>query len=75
MQTCSLEVNCDTLAVMGATLANGGECPITGEAALSPGTIRDVLSLMHRWDLAITHELIQECLELLFSFVIRVALV
>jgi glutaminase len=48
-QTCSLELNCETLAVMGATLANGGECPITGEATLSPGTIRDVLSLMHRF--------------------------
>lgn len=46
-QTCSMEVNCDTLAVMGATLANGGVCPTTGETALNPGAVRDVLSLMH----------------------------
>ena len=25
-----MEVNCETLAVMGATLANGGMCPTTG---------------------------------------------
>ena len=24
-----MEVNCETLAVIGATLANGGVCPIT----------------------------------------------
>ena len=44
-----MEVNCETLAVMGATLANGGVCPITSEAALGPEAVRDVLSLMHRW--------------------------
>ena len=27
-----MEVNCETLAVMGATLANGGMCPTTGKS-------------------------------------------
>ena len=42
-----MEVHCDTLAVMGATLANGGVCPVTREATLAPEAVRDVLSLMH----------------------------
>merc|ERR1712045_282474 len=42
-----MEENCETLAVMGATLANGGMCPTTGEVALNPGAVRDALSLMH----------------------------
>ncbi len=44
-----MEVNCETSAVLGATLANGGVCPITGEEALKPDSVRDVLSLMHRY--------------------------
>ena len=43
-----MEVNCESIAVMGATLANGGVCPITNEEILKPEAVRDVLSLMHR---------------------------
>ena len=46
-QSCSLEVNTETLAVMGATLANGGTCPTTGEKVLKASDVRDVLSLMY----------------------------
>ncbi|XP_015111201.1 glutaminase liver isoform, mitochondrial isoform X2 [Diachasma alloeum] len=46
-QCCAMESNCDAMAVMAATLANGGICPITEEKVLRPDSVRDVLSLMH----------------------------
>ena len=46
-QTCSMEVNTEAMSVMGATLANGGICPTTDELVVSPGSVRDVLSLMY----------------------------
>ena len=45
-QSCSMEVNANTLSVMGATLANGGLCPTTGEKVFNGDCVRNVLSLM-----------------------------
>uniref|UniRef100_A0A914WTX4 glutaminase n=1 Tax=Plectus sambesii TaxID=2011161 RepID=A0A914WTX4_9BILA len=46
-QLCSIETNADTLAVMGATLANGGVCPLNGDRVVCNRACRDVLSLMY----------------------------
>ena len=43
---CSVLVTCRDLAVMGATLANGGRNPITGEQAIDPQHVTNVLSVM-----------------------------
>ena len=47
LRQCSVRVTCRELALMGATLANGGANPATGERALGPRHVRDVLSVMH----------------------------
>uniref|UniRef100_A0A914UXU1 glutaminase n=1 Tax=Plectus sambesii TaxID=2011161 RepID=A0A914UXU1_9BILA len=46
-QLCSLEGTCESLAVMAATLANGGVCPLTSEKCVQGRPCRDVLSLMY----------------------------
>jgi glutaminase len=46
-QQCSILVSCRDLAVMAATLANGGLNPITGERAVPSACIKNILSVMY----------------------------
>ncbi len=43
---CSVGVDCRALAMMGATLANGGANPSTGERPIRPEFVQNVLSIM-----------------------------
>lgn len=43
---CSIAVDCRDVAVMAATLANGGRNPVTGERVLSEDLVERVLSVM-----------------------------
>lgn len=43
---CSVLLNCDDLATMGATLANGGVNPVTQQKAIDPQNLDKVLSIM-----------------------------
>jgi len=45
-QQCSVRVTASSLALMAATLANGGVNPKTGRRAIEPTYIRDVLTVM-----------------------------
>ena len=46
-QQCSVLVNSHDLAVMGATLANGGVNPLTGQRAIQQQYVKYLLSIMH----------------------------
>jgi glutaminase len=43
---CAISVDCNDLAAIAATLANGGVNPLTGERAVSERVVRGVLSVM-----------------------------
>lgn len=43
---CAVLVTCEDMAVMAATLANGGTNPVTGEKVFEPDHVRDILTLM-----------------------------
>lgn len=45
-QQCSIMVNAKDLAMIGATLANGGVNPVTGERAIDERYVQDVISVM-----------------------------
>jgi glutaminase len=45
-QQCSILVNAKDLAMLAATLANGGVNPVTGERALDERYVQDVISVM-----------------------------
>ena len=43
---CSVGVNAKDLAMMAATLANGGKNPVTGKQVMSPGNVPETLAVM-----------------------------
>ena len=46
-QCCSIEVNCQKMAILASTFANGGICPLTSTNVFASNTVKNVLSLMH----------------------------
>lgn len=46
-QCCSIELNSNNMAVVAATLANAGVCPLTQKVVFSPETVKNCLSLMY----------------------------
>lgn len=47
-QCCSVTINTDIGAIMAATLANGGGCPVSNKRVIDKAVVRDCLSLMYQ---------------------------
>jgi glutaminase len=45
-QCCSIEASTKSLSIIAATLANGGNCPLTGVQVMRPDHVKNCLSLM-----------------------------
>ncbi|NIP29778.1 MAG: glutaminase A [Candidatus Dadabacteria bacterium] len=45
-QSCSIEMDTESLAILASTLANGGVCPLTGERIFKTRNVQHCLSLM-----------------------------
>ena len=43
---CSIELTAESMAVVAASLANGGVCPTTGERCFQPETVKHILTIM-----------------------------
>lgn len=54
-QMCSVTVTVEKLSVMGATLANGGKCPLNDKKVVSPDTVKCVLQLMYSCGMVSVH--------------------
>lgn len=46
-QQCSTTINCKMAAVIAATLANAGVCPLTSEQVVTTDAVKDCLTLMY----------------------------
>ena len=47
-QCCSVTINTNVGAIMAATLANGGICPVSNKRVIDKAIVRDCLSLMYQ---------------------------
>lgn len=47
-QCCSVTINTNIGAIMAATLANGGVCPVSNKRVIDKAIVRDCLSLMYQ---------------------------